>query len=498
MKGFAFTIRFFGVAAVLGLSSVLAAIPNTITFKNAFVNGTTGVTFARPVFFAQVPGKDSTYVVLEQQRGNAIIVHRSNGSWVKDTLLKQTVVANQNEMGFLSLAFHPDFTTNRKYYVFYSKVFNPTTSGSGDCWTGSNVSSNANCGLNVVEERQADPSLIKDAGVAPRLLLSITKSAMNHNGGDIAFGKSDGFLYVGIGDGGDLQGDTAGRGQNPDTLLGKFLRIDVDHPASGKQYGLPADNPFVNTPPYRPEIYALGVRNPWRWSFDALTGMIWAGEVGNGNWEEVDTIAKGGNYGWAKMEGFNCQNISKYSNCSKIGLGLPIAAYPHTGGGDTIGTAVVGGYVYRGNPASPYYGLYFYGDNGTSQVWVARVINSRIIERITLHPSPTTTGTAKSGVSAFGQDFMGNLYALGSGTSNTGTVDLLSSPDLVSTGLPPPTSISPHRSGKAFAPASLKDLSGVELHNLQGRKVPSASAHNGVYVTKRPGDDAPALVPVLK
>ena len=163
-----------------------------------------------------------------------------------------------------------------------------------------------------------------------------------------------------------------------------------------------------------------------------------------------------------------------------------------------MGNAVVGGFVYRGKPASIYYGLYFYGDNGTGQVWVVRVINGRIAERITLHPTPAGTTVAKTGLSAFGQDLKGNLYALGSGTSNTGTVDILSSPDLVSTGLPTPASISPHRTGKAFAPISVGDLSNLDLHNLQGRKVQGGALRNGVYVTQRPGEKNAALVPVLK
>ena len=481
MKGFAFSSRFFGLAVLLGLSSALAVIPNTISFLNAFVNGTTGVTFARPVFFAPVPGKDSTYVILEQQRGNAIILHRKAGAWVKDTLMKQTVVANQNEMGFLSVAFHPNFAINHKFYVFYSK-------------NGTNCPATS-CGLNVVEERQTDSTLIKDAGITPRTLLSISKSAMNHNGGDIDFGN-DGYLYIGTGDGGDPQGDPVstalpvGRGQKTDTLLGKILRIDVNTTSGSKLYGIPADNPFVNNSAYLPEIYALGVRNPWRWSFDRVTGNMWVGEVGNSTREEIDTVAKGANLGWRLMEGFACQP-SVTCNAADPSLTLPIAAYPHSGG-DTSGTAVVGGYVYRGNPASPYYGLYFYGDNGSSQVWVIRKgTNGRIAERITLHPTPTATTTpAVTALTAFGEDAKGNLYALG---LNTGIVYLLSSPDLQ----PSTVSIS-DRHAKAFSPMSLHDLSNMDLRNLQGRKVSGSALHNGVYVTQRPGDNAPALVPVLK
>ncbi len=485
MRNGIFSNLFLGLCFTLGFSIVTATIPNSVTFVKAF-NGTS---FARPVFFAQVPGKDSTYVVLEQQAGNAIIVHPKNGAWVKDTLLHLTVINNQNEMGFIGLAFHPNFTINRKYYVYYSKTFTPTTAGSADCNTNPLV--NMNCGMNVLEERVVDSTLIKDAGVAPRQILSITKSAMNHNGGDIAFGPTDGYLYLGTGDGGDPQGDTAGRGQNPDTLLGKFLRIDVDHPASGLQYGIPADNPFVGNTSYRPELYAIGVRNPWRWSFDALTHTIWAGDVGDNTYEEVDTVVKGANLGWGKMEGYVCQpNNAKYTNCSMAGTTLPIAAYPHAGSADTNGTAVIGGFVYRGNPSSPFYGLYFYGDNSPSRVWVLREgSNGRIQERLTLTPSTTTL----PGLSAFGTDFLGNLYALGfsASTVTSGFVYQITSPDMQ------PVTTSIHGTGKAFAPSSLRDISSAELYNLQGRKVSGSETRNGVYVIKQ-GDNAPALVPLLK
>ncbi len=473
------------VSLALGFATAFSAIPNTIAFVNAFVNGTTGVTFSRPVSFTEVPGKDSTYVVLEQQRGNAIVIHRRNGAWVKDTLVKITVVSSQNEMGFLGLAFHPNFTVNHKYYVFYSKTFNAT---GADC-----AASSPNCGLNVLEERQTDTSLIKDNGTAARTLIGIPKSAMNHNGGDIHFGLTDGYLYITVGDGGDPQGDPTstalpiGRAQKTDTILGKILRIDVNGTTGNKPYAIPADNPFVSNSAYLPEIYAMGVRNPWRWSFDRLTGTMWIGEVGNATREEIDTVAKGANLGWRYMEGFACQpNVT--CTVTDPRFSLPIAAYPHSGG-DTSGTAVIGGYVYRGNPSSPYYGLYFYGDNGSGQVWVIRPVNGRIQERLTLHPTPTSSAVAVPGLTAFGTDSKGTLYALG---LSSGIVYQLSSPDLL------PVPIWHHTMGKAFAPILIRDLSGLRAHDLQGRSVSGQSIHGGVYIAHRPGENAPSLVPVLE
>ena len=464
----------FSAVLAFGVSLSPGAIPNTVTFTNAFVNNGTGVTFSRPVFFAEIPGRDSNYVVLEQQRGNAIIVHRRNGAWVKDTLVKIPVVSNQNEMGFLGLAFHPNFSVNHRYFVFYSKSF---VGSSADCAI-------RDCGVNVVEERQTDSTLIKDAGTAPREIIRITKSAMNHDGGEIGFGPTDGYLYISVGDGGDPQGDPVsnappiGRGQKTDTLLGKFLRIDVNATSAGKQYAIPSDNPFVSNSAYLPEIWALGVRNPWRWSFDLPTGNLWAGEVGNASYEEIDTVVKGANLGWRLMEGYKCQPTV---TCSPTGLTLPVFAYPHSGSSDTTGTAVIGGYVYRANPLSPYYGLYFFGDNGNGRVWVMRTSAGHIQEYVTLHPTPTSTAAAVPGLSAFGMDSHGSLYAMG---ITNGVINRLNSPDLVATSV--------WKTAKPLAPIYGKLPAGT-FYDFQGRK--TSHEGSGVYFLRR--KDGVALVPVF-
>ncbi len=438
----------------LGLSialvaSSMAALPNNITFRNVFSGGPT---FVRPVFFSEVPGKDSNYVVLEHAAGLASVTHRRNGAWVKDTLLKISVVSNDNVLGLLGLAFHPDFVNNKKYYIFYSQT--ATT--------------------NVIEERQVDASFIKDAGVAPKKLLTLTHTASGNNGGDMAFGPKDGYLYIGVGDGGDPQGDAPNRGQNPDTLLGKFLRIDVNSQTGTKPYGIPATNPFVSKTGYRPEIWALGLRSPWRWSFDGLTGNLWVGEVGNATWEEVDTVpvAGGANLGWRPMEGFGCQ---AGVTCNPADYTLPLYVYGHVGGEN----AIIGGYVYRGDPTSPFYGAYFFGDNGSGKVKAIKVTGGKAQDSLVF--SKTVAG-----LSAFGQDSHGNLYAV---SVNSGVISVIESPDMK----PSATALAYHRA-KAGVTSS---TDGLEWRDLRGERVKSEQKGRGVYLI-RSKDGTRDLVPVIK
>ncbi len=188
-----------------------------------------------------------------------------------------------------------------------------------------------------------------------QIILSVDQPFGNHNGGGIAFGN-DGYLYIGFGDGGS-GGDPLGNGQNTNTLLGAFLRIDVDGSAP---YTIPPDNPFA-AGGGRPEIYAYGFRNPWRWSFDRGTGDLWAGDVGQGLWEEVDRVALGGNYGWDIMEGSQCYNAA---SCDSAGMLPPIAEYSHA-----EGCSVTGGYVYRGADIPQLEGTYVYGDYCSGRIW---------------------------------------------------------------------------------------------------------------------------------
>ena len=196
-----------------------------------------------------------------------------------------------------------------------------------------------------------------DANVADsnsqQVILEINQPFSNHKGGQLAFGP-DGYLYIGVGDGGS-EGDPDSNGQNLSTLLGKILRIDVNTQSNGRNYGIPADNPFAgNTAGYREEIYAYGFRNPWRFSFDSATGALWVGDVGQDRVEEIDLVEKGKNYGWNTMEGTLCYNPP--SGCNQTGLTLHIWNYTHD-----LGNAVIGGYVYPGKALPSLVGAYVYG-----------------------------------------------------------------------------------------------------------------------------------------
>lgn len=229
------------------------------------------------------------------------------------------------ERGLLGIALHPKFKTNKKFYLFYSR---PSTIGSNH--------------TDVVAEYKPTDNGPIDPN-SGRIILTVEKPDGNHNGGCIKFGP-DGYLYISLGDGGgqhDQHGDI-GNGQNLNTLLGKILRIDVN---TEDTYKIPADNPFVGKPDMRPEIWAYGFRNPYRFSFDKVSGQLFAGEVGQDLWEEVDVVKKGANYGWRIVEGTHCHNVNNTpdSSCDTRGITMPIDEYSHK-----IGVSVIGGYVYNG------------------------------------------------------------------------------------------------------------------------------------------------------
>ncbi len=220
------------------------------------------------------------------------------------------------------MAFHPLFPDSNKFYVYYN--FGNLNTRISEFSVSEDID-------------QADPN-------SERIILELAQPYSNHNGGQIAFGP-DGYLYIGLGDGGSGE-DPLGNGQNRMTLHGSMLRIDIDHYSADVPYTIPADNPFLgNVNQWREEIWAWGLRNPWRFSFDRLTGQLWAGDVGQYLWEEVDIIEGGKNYGWNVMEGFHC--FSPASGCDTSGLVLPIVEYDHD-----AGRSITGGFVYRGSNQS--------------------------------------------------------------------------------------------------------------------------------------------------
>ena len=240
----------------------------------------------------------------------------------------------------------------------------------------------------------ANPNLADPA--SERILMTVQQPFANHKGGQLAFGP-DGYLYIAMGDGGS-GGDPNNNAQNKNQLLGKILRIDVN---GAQPYAIPPSNPFVGVPNTKPEIFAYGFRNPWRFSFDRLNGRLFAGDVGQGEREEVDIVTSGANYGWRIMEGSNCFNPS--SNCPTAGLTLPISEYGHN-----EGVAVIGGYVYRGDALSPFYGKYFFGDFGSSNVWtLEEQANGTFVRSLLLN--------AGFPISSFGEDDDGQLYVVNFG-----------------------------------------------------------------------------------
>jgi glucose/arabinose dehydrogenase len=290
-----------------------------------------------PTAMAAANDGSNRLFVLEQVGRVRLI---QNGKLMPQDVLDLTseVVKRQgyDERGLLGIALHPNFAKNKKFYLYFSAK-TPTS--------GQNHKS-------VIAEYTIENDKLSVANPqSGRVVMEFDQPEGNHNGGDLAFGP-DGYLYIASGDGGgagDRHGST-GNGQDLSNLLGKILRVDVD---VAKGYGIPKDNPFVDTPNARPEIYAYGLRNPWRISFDPQSKRLYTGDVGQNIYEEVDIVIKGGNYGWRQMEGFHTFKDGKKSSVMLD----PIAEYPHT-----EGISITGGYVYRGKKIGALAGKYIFGD----------------------------------------------------------------------------------------------------------------------------------------
>ena len=323
----------------------------------------------------QFPDDGSGRMFIVQQAGSIRIA--TNGSLAASPFLDITSKVDfSGEKGLLGLAFHPQFPQNHLFYVHYDRVFG-----------GLKQSVIAEYSVSASDPNLADPN-------SERILLTFNQPFDNHKGGQIVFGP-DGFLYIGFGDGGS-GGDPLGNGQNLQTLLGKMLRIDVDHQSGGTQYAIPADNPFAGGGGL-PEIWAYGFRNPWRFSFDRVDGRLFVADVGQDKYEEIDIASKGGNFGWNTMEGMHCFNPA--SGCNMSGLTLPIAEYDHS-----QGEAVIGGYVYHGSAIANLAGAYILGDYISGTIW----------ELTESTGTWTRTKAIDSGrrVSSFGQDVAGELYVV--------------------------------------------------------------------------------------
>jgi glucose/arabinose dehydrogenase len=323
----------------------------------------------RPVYVTHA-GDSSGRLFVVEKVGQIVILR--DGQPVAEPFLdiSDRVGSSSNEQGLLSVAFHPQFAENGHLFVNY-------TDRSGDT---------------IISRFQADGDRADPASES--VLLKIDQPFPNHNGGLVLFGP-DGYLYIGMGDGGS-GGDPQGNGQNRKSLLGKLLRLDVD---KGDPYGIPSDNPWPSDDQARPEVWAYGLRNPWRFSFDRSTGDLYIADVGQNQYEEIHfqpAASHGGeNYGWNKMEGQHC---FRANSCDQAGLVMPIAEYDHS-----LGCSITGGYVYRGAAFAQLQGLYFYGDYCSGRLWALSQPTSGTWEQHELLQSGLR-------ISSFGEDQSGELY----------------------------------------------------------------------------------------
>jgi len=334
------------------------------------------LTFSQPVGIVNA-GDGTNRLFIVGQTG-IISVFENSANAAASTVFLDIAdrVLYSGEQGLLGLAFHPNYAQNGYFYVDYVAA-NPTRT--------------------VIARYTATPYTANQADRNSELiLLEIDQPFANHKGGQLAFGP-DGYLYIGMGDGGS-GGDPFGNGQNCSTLLGKILRIDVNTFSSGRNYAIPADNPFKdNTLGYKEEIYAYGFRNPWRFSFDVQTGRLWVGDVGQNIVEEIDLVQNGKNYGWNIMEGSLCYNPA--SGCNQTGLELPVYEYNHTSGN----IAIIGGYVYRGSSLPTLQSAYIYGDYGSGRIWALTYNAAGASLNILVIESNLT-------ISSFGVDEQKELY----------------------------------------------------------------------------------------
>lgn len=368
---------FLGLVVALPFAA-LAQTPASAWDPGSFASSFTLRTIAQglesPVGIVD-PGDGSGRLFIVEQTGKILLL--KGGAVAPDPFLDiSSLVSGSSEQGLLGLAFHPDFASNGIFVIDYTDV-------------------NGNTNIARYQVDSSNPDLA-DPGSAETLLY-INQPFPNHNGGQVRFGP-DGFLYIAMGDGGS-QGDPNGNGQNTGALLGKILRINIDNPADGKPYGIPAGNPFADGANGAPEVFIYGLRNPWRFSFDA-EGGLYIGDVGQNEWEEIDYLPAGeqagANLGWNLMEGSHCYAADP---CDSNGLVMPVFEYSHSVGG----CSVTGGVVISGNIIPALDGVYVFGDYCSGLLWgLARDANGDWKAS-----DPVETNLA---ISSFGQGPDGETY----------------------------------------------------------------------------------------
>ncbi|MCH9693032.1 MAG: PQQ-dependent sugar dehydrogenase [Gammaproteobacteria bacterium] len=352
-----------------------------ITTAAAFTN----LSFIQPLAMRQAPGDGSRWFVVEKN-GAVRVFANDPATATSDAFIDISARVNPSgEGGLLGIAFHPGFPATPYVFLSYTRTSSPLVSY-------------------VSRFTSPDNGVTLDPGTE-QVLFTVEQPFDNHNGGDLAFGP-DGLLYASFGDGGS-GGDPLGNGQNTSTLPGSIVRIDVD---SASPFNIPPGNPFagnalctqgVGAAPC-PEIFAWGFRNPWRISFDPVTGKLWTGDVGQGSWEEVDVVNSGQNYGWDVREGAHCHEPA--TGCAATTID-PIAEYPRGGGG-----SVTGGYVYRGSDVADLVGWYVFGDFVTGTLYA-------VPEDSPIGTAPETMDQTGLSIASFGQDLNGEIYIVHFGGS---------------------------------------------------------------------------------
>jgi len=356
-----------------GMPDTIPAVANPVGLTP--LNGP-DLKFQHPAWFGLAPGRTNVFLVVEHESGK--VWRFESGEHPSKTVFLETGAHDSGARGLIDLAFHPRFGENRKYYV------------------AKQIGEHGQF-ASVVYERQAGPDGLTDSGREGRLILKVPAPVNSNHAGSLEFGP-DGYFYIGMGDGGPGE-DPEGHGQNTSTLLGKILRIDVDHAPPGAGYASPPDNPFQGRDGFRPEIWAYGLREPWRFSFDRVGGDLWVADVGQDRYEEIDVVRAGENYGWNIYEGF--EPFSNRYRREGEQYVPPVFSYRRK-----YGVCTIGGYVYREDPHSSFYGVYIFGDHESRRIFGLTQENRvlKVVRQI---------GQSPERIASFTQGPAGELFILG-------------------------------------------------------------------------------------
>jgi glucose/arabinose dehydrogenase len=408
-----------GMCLALGLGAATAQPLPKVQLQPVF----SALSLSCPVWMSEAPDGSGRFFIVEQDGRILIVQKGSDGSQPKVFLdIVDRHPHNGMEEGLLSMAFHPGFKTNGLFYIYYNQL-NETDGHSQE-----GVQYPRRSVISEFHVANDDPNRADMS--SERILLEVPQPYSNHKGGELCFGP-DGYLYLGLGDGGRAD-DPFNNGQNTATLLAKMLRIDVNRREEldfGRYhhelpYGYPPDNPYIHEPAMyglgpRKEIFAIGLRNPWRYSFDRQTGDLWVGDVGQDLWEEVDLLTNGGNYGWCVREG------AHYFKPAPPGAQYidPVMEYPHKPEllsqslfpNHTIGYCIIGGYVYRGQKYPALQGIYVYGDYNLGTIWGMRYKNGKVTDQDAMLFQPKN-------IASFAEDQEGELYVL-TGSYHPGAIE---------------------------------------------------------------------------